>query len=84
MDPSHLENCARIVAFASDFAENPLSKDNRVPSPQLHHQALATLVLIKGSYPSLKASIPCREMVIGLVAAVARKLMQGRQAARYL
>lgn len=47
----------------------------------LHHgttiKLSPVLILIKGSYPSLSASLRCWEVIISQVSAVARKFMQG-------
>jgi hypothetical protein len=58
------------------FAESPLSWRNRVPLSQLYYRALITLILIKESYPGLRASLLCWEIVISFVAAIACKCMQ--------
>jgi hypothetical protein len=57
--PLPLENYARIVALAPDLRTVPLYGVTEF----LHHSStaelLSLLILIKGSYPSFKASLPC-------------------------
>lgn len=79
-----LKNYVRIVAFA--FNLRTISFHDVIES--LYHsttiELLSLLILIKEAYSSLRALSSCDEIVINLVAAVARKLMQGRHAGRYL
>src|SRR5436305_1391565 len=58
-EPLPLENYVRIVALAPDLPTVPLYGATEF----LHHSStavlLSLLILIKGSYPSFKASLPC-------------------------
>lgn len=82
--PLPLKNYVRTVAFAFNLRTTSFHG----VTESLYHsttiELLSLLILIKEAYSSLRALSPCDEIVISLVAAVARKLMQGRHAGRYL
>ena len=83
-EPLLLENYIHIVALVPDLWR--VSFHSAIEF--LYHTSTIELlplqILIKGFYPSFKASVPCWEIVISLVAAMARKFMQGRHPGRYL
>lgn len=82
--PLYLENNVRIVAFAPDLRKVPFHGVIEFLCYSSTIELLLLLIFINGSYPSLKALLPCWEIVISLIAAVARKFMQGRHGGRYL
>jgi hypothetical protein len=84
-EPLPPENYDRIATLPPGFLESLFSWHNRIPP---HHSSTielsSLLILIKGSYPSLRASLPCWEVIVSLVAAVAHWFMQRHHADRYL
>jgi hypothetical protein len=83
-EPLPPKNYVRIVAFAPDlrraFSHGVIEF--------LHHRTtiklLSLLMLMKGSYPSLRTSLSYWEVVISLVAAIARKFTQSCHSDWYL
>lgn len=77
-----LESHVRIVALTPELQRVPFYSATYF----LHHSStielLVSLVHIKWSYLSFKA-LSMRDVVIGLMAAVARKFMHGRHANQY-
>jgi hypothetical protein len=78
--PLRLENYVDIVALALDLRKVSFYNATEFLNHSSTIELLSLLILIKGSYPSFKASLTMPEIVISLVAAVASKFMQGRHA----
>jgi hypothetical protein len=58
-EPLPLENYVRIVALAPDLRKVPLYGATEFLYHSSTIELLSLLILINGSYPSLKASLPC-------------------------
>ena len=63
--------------------EPPFSGNARPLYHSTTIELLSLLILIKGFNPRLRALLPYEEVVISLMAVVARKFMQGRHAGKY-
>lgn len=78
--PLPLKNYVHIVTFAFNLRTASFHGVTEFLYHSTTIELLSFLILIKEAYSSLGALSPCDEIVISLVAAVARKLMQGRHA----
>jgi hypothetical protein len=80
----HLKSYIHIVACAPDLRRGFFHGLTEYLRHSTTIEVLLLLILIKEPYPSLKPSLPYWEVVICLVAAIARKFIQSRHADRYL
>ena len=82
--PNYLENNVRIIVIAPGLRRVLFHGIIRLLYYSTTIKLLSLLILIKGFYLSVKASLLCWEIAFSLVAAVARKFKQCRHAGWYL
>ena len=82
--PLLLENYVYIVALAPDLRKVSVYCGTEFLYYSFTTKPFLLLILIKGSYPSFRGLTTMLDIVMSLVAAVARRFMQGRHLARYL
>jgi hypothetical protein len=78
------ENYLYIIALASNLWNVSVYSKKGLLHYSSTIEFLLPLILIKRSYPSFRTLLLWREIVMSLIAVVARRFMQGRHADRYL